>query len=778
MRIGIITFHRAYNMGAVLQTYALQTYLKNKGYEVDIINYHINETKRLYHVFDYKKSDIKVVDYFKKNIRKMEINTFERNKLSFHKKYDYFINNVLKIHGLYSNIMDLRNMNTKYDVLICGSDQIWNSLLSGLNPIYFLDFGNESIKKISYAASVGVSEIDESEKQVFQRYLKNLDYISVRETDAKEILKDLTQKQIEVVIDPSQLLESKDYQNIITYPKIKQKYILFYVKKIKDEKIFNKAIKIAEKVSKLLNLPIIHNSENKIFSNEIKNIQYCGPEEILGYISNAEFVITNSFHATSFSLIFHKNFITIPHHKFSSRMNHLLTKYGLKNHLVDSSNKIKSIKDFNVNYKIVDKKICDFRKKSELYLKEAIEGPKIEEKNSYFETKDKISCYGCRTCENICPYKAISMKEDSEGFIYPVVDEKKCTNCGLCKSRCIYKNDKVINKNKKIITYAIYSKDDEIRKNSSSGGIFTELYNYFINNLGYVIGVKYDKNMNAVYSVASNIKECEEFRGSKYVRADNNDIYKVINKLIKNNKLVLVTGTPCFIAGLKSFLNYKEYENLYLVELLCHSNPSPKVFKKYKESLEKEYNSKILDIKFRSHKIDWHNSIFSVKFENGLEIDTFLRNNEYFKVFSRGLISRPSCYNCEFTFTNRVGDLQIGDFWGIDKITKNIDDNNGVSLVLLNTEKGNKLFNIIKSKCRSKKMTLDEAFLYNHKYPIDLKKERQEFLSRIDSEDITEILKPYKNVRNNKKICIIRKALRYAVPKNLRKIIKNLIFNK
>lgn len=212
---------------------------------------------------------------------------------------------------------------------------------------------------------------------------------------------------------------------------------------------------------------------------------------------------------------------------------------------------------------------------------------------------DKSRCCGCSACMNICPNNAIKMKIDNKGFKYPIVDDEKCVNCGLCDKVCPYNNEytkkEIYNKS---VAYGGWNNNDEIRKNSTSGGIFSAISKYVLDNNGLICGAIYDDNLKVIHEIVDNIENLKKINGSKYVQSDMKDNFKKIKKYLEDGKLVLFSGTPCQVSGLNSFLG-KEYENLYTCDIVCHGVPSPKVFEKYKKELEKAKNSEIININFR-----------------------------------------------------------------------------------------------------------------------------------------------------------------------------------
>lgn len=348
---------------------------------------------------------------------------------------------------------------------------------------------------------------------------------------------------------------------------------------------------------------------------------------------------------------------------------------------------------------------------------------------TFFETNNKKDCNGCKVCALKCPANAINMVEDGEGFIYPEIDEKKCIHCGLCRKIC----SNYPEKNKyKIKAYATKNKVLKDRITSTSGGMFKLLAENIISKNGVVFGVKYDDEMNVVHSYAETLEKCKEFSISKYVRSDLGNSFEDIKKFLNEGRYVMFTGTPCQNYALKKYLQ-KDYEKLILCEILCHSNPSPKVYKMYFRNLEIKNNKKIKSIYFRS-KNEKVNCKPYVEFEDGsIKAETL-----YNSAFNKMLISRPCCSNCKFCDSNRKSDISIGDYWGIDKIITGFNDKKGVSLVTVNSEKGNMIFEEIKDKLQYVETTLDEAFKYNHNSNKPENKNRKKFFEKIASSEIDD----------------------------------------
>lgn len=753
MKAGIVTFNSAHNYGAVLQVYAMQEYLKSLGLDVDVINYRIKEIDNVYKLYNVRRKDPKLIRGIKKAKKILKVNLCERWKLEKRKNFEYFINNVLNTTKPYTTLQEIQKDFLQYDVLIAGSDQIWNTeLTKGFKPAYFLEFGNKDARRISYAASLGNDSIDEKYILFYKRYLENFDFISVREEAMKDILKDLTDKPITRVIDPTLLLDKEVYDKLKIETRYKGKDYI-YVHYIGND---DKTYEIADQLSRKLGIPVLHNRQKGLFENELDSLFNARPEEFISVIENAKYIVTNSFHTTVFSLIYEKDFITIPHATRPARMQNLLEIAGLSNHLVEDVRIMPKLETLKIDYKDVKRRLLEERKSSIEFLNNAIYGEIPDKhKENYFKTQNKFNCYGCELCKDICPVHAIEMVEDEEGFKYPKIDKEKCIKCGLCEKNCIYRKKIEKEKNEDYpLIYAASYKDENVLKNSSSGGVFTALYKHVLANKGYVVGVRYNEDMVAEYAIADNEKECEKFRGSKYLAASINDVREKIKEKLEKGKTVLFTGNPCQIKALKTYLN-KDYDNLYLVEIFCHGVPSPKVFRLYIKYLEEKYKSKVVDFKFRDKEAGWgtgKGSTIKVEFENGKILYEPAKYNNYNRAFANNNILRPGCSNCEFAGVNDLADMSIGDFWGIEKVMPKYSkkQKNGISIIRINTNKGNSLFEDICRNLEYYESNLKDGYRENHKYAVQLNGNRFDLMEQIDGVEINSLLESFNQFKSGK----------------------------
>lgn len=351
------------------------------------------------------------------------------------------------------------------------------------------------------------------------------------------------------------------------------------------------------------------------------------------------------------------------------------------------------------------------------------------------------NCVGCRSCELVCPKRCIILKTNPEGFLYPVINEKECIGCGKCNRHCpvSYKNI-VFNEPVKIV--GAINKNKESILQSASGGVSYVIASYILQNKGVVFGCAYDENLLVKHIVVTNIKDLWKIQSSKYVQSDMRECYKKCKEYLQSGRYVLFTGTPCQIAGLYAYLGTVYTETLFTIDLICHGVPSPILFSKYIQYLEKKIHGKIIYYNFRyKGKKGWgtyyYYSSKNKKRTGSLEFD------KYGLHFLAGDCYRESCYKCRYAKIERISDMTVGDFWGIEKIRPDIDTKNGVSIVLVNSKKGSYLLDKIKDKCvifetDRKKSILKQK---NLKEPTSRPKNRNYFYHCIENEDFFKNIK-------------------------------------
>lgn len=373
----------------------------------------------------------------------------------------------------------------------------------------------------------------------------------------------------------------------------------------------------------------------------------------------------------------------------------------------------------------------------------------MEEK--FIKILNKKDCTGCRACEQICPVKAISMKEDDEGFITPKVDEERCIKCGLCKKTC-GQIDRFYNKNnleeRKFL--GVRPKEKEIAKNSTSGGIAYLISKMVIEENGIVFGSAYDENLMPYQKYVKDKKELQQLRGSKYVTSDTKKTFSQVKEFLEEGKKILYIGVPCQIGGLKKFLK-KDYENLYTIDIICHGVPSQKIFKKYLENEEKKLREKIISYTARSKsKVAWGMGYCAeIKTKNKIKYKK-ADFDPYYTAFL-------------------IGDITLGDLWGIEQFDYDFYDKNGVSLAIVNTIKGEKIFNKVKNLVEYRQYNEQQVTKFNGnlKHPTTRPQNREIIYKQLDEMSFEEYSKKYLANKNK-----LKYVLKDIMPKQIKVLYK------
>jgi len=320
---------------------------------------------------------------------------------------------------------------------------------------------------------------------------------------------------------------------------------------------------------------------------------------------------------------------------------------------------------------------------------------------------DKADCCGCSACASVCANGHIDMQADEEGFLYPAADNIECGDCGICDRVCPVSKvngDEAFQQK----AYVVNNKDETVRRESTSGGAFTPIAQYIIEQRGIVFGAAFNEELGVAHTYIDKVKDIQKFRGSKYVQSDMGNCYKAAKEFLDNARVVCFSGTPCQIEGLKCYLR-KEYENLFTVDLVCRAVPSPLVWNKYLAYLKDRLNSsEVVSVSFRDkskYGYQYPNLLVktdSKQYHSGVEADPYMRS------FFEGVAVRPSCYQCRFKKRYRVSDFTIWDCFFSEKFDPKLDDNKGSTCVLIHTEKGSVLFDEIKGSFYFKEVGPDE----------------------------------------------------------------------
>lgn len=343
----------------------------------------------------------------------------------------------------------------------------------------------------------------------------------------------------------------------------------------------------------------------------------------------------------------------------------------------------------------------------------------------------KEYCTGCRACEQICSVNAITMVEDREGFLNPVIDENKCVNCGMCRQVCEHVERK--EEKEEPVCYAVKNREDTLREKSSSGGVFYELARAVIELGGEVYGAAFDDEFQVIHKKVASVYELPQIMGSKYVQSNTRSTFSEAKQGLENDKWVLYSGTPCQIAGLRGYLQ-KDYEKLLCVSLMCHGVPSPMVWRKYLSYLKGRFDQEhISNIQFREKSMGWKNYSMKVVFDKYSYRAEF-RNDLYNTAFLENMDLRLSCYACRAKGKKQQADIILGDFWGIEKVHPDFEDSLGVSAVILNSIRGKEFFDKV-ADCFILKPTKYDAIEQNQpmlENSVKMTEQREKFFASLE----------------------------------------------
>ncbi len=305
---------------------------------------------------------------------------------------------------------------------------------------------------------------------------------------------------------------------------------------------------------------------------------------------------------------------------------------------------------------------------------------------------NEFSCSGCGACALSCPQKCIEMKQNEEGFLYPYIDNERCVNCGLCQKVCHCKGLPQLKTTKNVL--GAYNKNEQIRRNSSSGGIFNTLAQKILEREGVVFGAAFNDDFSVSHKYVTTKESLWELMGSKYVESKLGECYKQVKEFLENERWVLFSGTPCQVTGLFKYLG-KEYEKLVTMDFICHGIPSPYAWEKYISEWQKEKKSKLTKVNFRNKTYGWKTYSLKLDFDNNTTYIGKAGVDEYLRAFINDICLRPSCYNCNAKGEKRVADITVGDFWNISDLKPEFADDMGTSLIITRSNVANELLNSV-----------------------------------------------------------------------------------
>lgn len=732
-RIGIITLYGNSNYGNKLQNYAVQELYRMRGFEAETIVYKKRSWKR------------KV----KSCIRQMNVAERKREKAlaEFSKRY-LTVKEVVNESGQIEPALS-----KEYDFFSVGSDQVWNPLIrKNERDNFFLSFANRN-QRICLAPSISTETIPADLRRLYVHGLEGFPYLSCREEEGADLVKKLTGRDCQHLIDPTLAIPREKWREFEENCPVNEPYALLFF--LGD---------ISEEVSDLVDRIRRTHKMNVICPSDARSEYYAiNPNQFVSLIDNARIVLTDSFHVTAFSINLNTPFYAFNRkssqsvsEKMSSRIASLTRKTGLSARHITEISALDGI--------ILS---CDFTLAND-YLKRA--RSELDEYLDKCLTQKGIrplllpenECTGCGTCSLICPEHSIEMKLDDEGFMMPSISRDTCINCGKCVSRCPALIPRKSSPAGDV--YAAFNTDESELKDSSSGAVFPILAEYVLKQGGAVAGASFDDSLNVVHTIASSIEEMQSQRFAKYVQSNASAVFQSIECKLNNGVPVLFTGTPCQAAGLKSYLK-KSYDNLYVVDCSCHGVPAPKLWNKWMHEFETIHACAIKKVNFRAKTGENWNQ-YSVVYETDNGKLSFPKNEDvYLKAFRQNLSLRKSCFACHFKGWDRCADLTVGDFWGIEQVCPEMAHETGTSMILVHTDQGKKLLGAVSSQLTMKKVKTDRAESVNDATwsSVKLPTKRKEFMTAALESPLSETMRRFEVKKKNRIIKRIFRKLKQTV---------------
>lgn len=702
MKIGLVTLFN-YNYGSALQCFSTQRYIQDNYGECVLIDKQRKGTvhSRLRTIALLCQKCItspgsvrSIISHFQAQrsgglkISNNSLREIERFVICYLNKKRYSYNTLKSIATT-----------EEYNYFFTGSDQVWNGASVLGHDMFFLRFAPQN-KRIAWAPSFGSGEVSIYNKRSYTKYLSQFQALSVREQSGEKIIERLIGEKADILCDPVILFTGdqwRAYYSLNASFDIDTRYIcLFFIDQISE-----KALSFIRQLAKTTGLKMLSFGYHYDSYDTLDNYtHYDGsPFDFLKCIDNAEIVITDSFHATIYSLLFHTNFYSFTRsythgQNQSSRITDLLMRINAMERFDSSEMK------FPMDFSFSDEFFQNEKAKMDAYLERNL-GNKMDKNEIKVQLYDfQADCCGCGACADICVQNAITMTNSNRGSL-PVIDYSSCIGCKRCLNVCgLKRNRDNIKEERK--AYIGKGKDSDTIKGTASGGIFASIACSILNEGGVVYGA-------ALY-VNDGICDCKHIRvdkkddlclilNSKYVQSKTDGIYKMIRNDLKQGKRVLFSGTSCQVASLKEYLEENEKINLYTVDLICHGVPSIQLLQDYVDFIQKEKNAKVLNIRFRNKNKDlspFAPYIMTIELDDKFGRKTeyiSLRNSSYYRLFMGMAGYRYSCYKCKFANINKPADITLGDYYLSENNCSffdisTLDKNDYYSCVICHTNKG------------------------------------------------------------------------------------------
>lgn len=680
MKLAITTWYHYRNYGTALQAAALTAVLRKMGHEPQMVRY-----KPLGYMRSLPDYSINALTKRLKRNRHGEqpgehFHSSEKDVL-----FDAFLNEELRFTGLCSTKADLEQLNDTFDAFICGSDQIWSPLV--FNPRYFLDFVRDPQKKIAYAPSIGVKEIEDVYVRAeMKKLLSSFGSLSVREKDGSRLIRELSGKDARVVLDPTLLLTSEEWAEKMQpcSPISGKPYLAVYMLG-NDPAHWDAVKKTAEHLS--LELRII-----PVFREDL-NRPGCiqsplGPREFLELIAGASYVCTDSFHGMIFATLFHRPFTAFARFRKNdarnqnSRVENLLNLLGMEARMLCRDN-WQTICESAVDFASVEQSLSALRAESMEYLTGALTGAQQVKPEKLPVMQRNSLCVGCSACTVACPVGAIRIQQDADGFWKAEVDNGKCIHCGKCTGVCPCCTAVQSKPAQDAVLFSFKSSDPDVLLRSTSGGAANALATHLLQKGYCIVGCMYDQqSQQARHVLIRNQEDLPLLQGSKYIQSNFADVTREMRDC---SAPMAVFGTPCQIAGARRMLGSRD--DVVYVDLVCHGVPSAHLFRKYREHIAQVsgIDTDHMQMSFRYKPSGWR-EIHLHATDGKKEYSADKHSDPFFRMFEVGNCYNESCYECRWRVDSEA-DIRLGDYWG----PRFSGDTTGVNMAVCFTARGSEL---------------------------------------------------------------------------------------
>lgn len=662
-KIGIVTLFGNVNFGNKLQNFAVQELLTERGWSAETI---VCKKKSWNTVKKYIKRRIKYREYR----REVVLAAFSKKHLT--------TKTVWRKNGVLN-----REDAKQYEYLAVGSDQVWNpGIRTRERDTFLLRFAKRN-QRICISPSIGMSEMPDKYRREFAVGLQGFPYLSCRERDGTNIIETITGCKCEHLLDPTLVIPAKTWRRLEEPVDLKGKHyiMLFFLGAVPDA-----AKALANRMKEKTGAEII-------VPSEITDSYYAiSPFQFVYLIDHADCVLTDSFHATAFSINLNTRFYVYDRvaksakdaqaEKMNSRILSLTQSAGLYACYASDANFHESE---NCTFEVANRYLENERVKFHQYLDRC-----LNQKEKAPSDLPETDCTGCGACALSCPTGSISMKPNAEGFFYPVIDYSKCINCGKCATVCPAVTALSQQSIQKV--YAASNREAAQLERSASGAIFPALAEQVLSEHGAVVGAYYDATDHCVkHKIVDTLEGLEPLRTSKYVQSCIVNVLAETRRILESGRQVLFTGTPCQIAGLKGYLK-KDYSNLVTCDCSCHGVPSPGLWEKWIEEFQRMHRCKVTMVSFRDQSQSDTWGQFQIAYQTDFGKLLFPQTKDmFFRTFSANISLRRSCYHCAYKGWNRFSDITLADFWGINRVLPEAMNPRGTSMLLVHTEKGEAL---------------------------------------------------------------------------------------